>query len=221
VKSIPVIDLGFILYQEALEKQRDRVRLRARGDLEDALLLCQHPEVVTVGRGLKESAAAVSGARLAGIPVIDIFRGGQATLHLPGQIVGYPILKLEGKKRDLHGFLRMLEQILIEALSELANIKAERRAGLTGVWVEKRKIASIGIGVERWVSFHGFALNVSNDLSRFHLISPCGLSAELMTSVENESSASRAAEFHRAFADFIGPALALSFAQMGASSPTA
>ncbi|MDF1662773.1 MAG: lipoyl(octanoyl) transferase LipB [Planctomycetota bacterium] len=216
--TIAIENWGLIDYEEALAKQRARLKQRAKGEVEDALVLCEHPEVVTVGRALKESAMAVAGASMAKIPVVNVARGGQATLHLPGQIVGYPILKLEGKKKDARGVLRMIEGVLIDALGDLADIKARRKDRWTGVWVDERKIASIGIGIEGWVSYHGFALNVNNDLSRFQLISPCGLSPDIMTSVERESSKDVATDFEAAFPDWIGPAFTKAFAALGSQS---
>lgn len=216
--SITVENWGLIDYEEALAKQRARLKKRVKGEVEDALVLCEHPEVVTVGRALKESAMAVAGATLAKIPVVNVARGGQATLHLPGQIVGYPILKLEGKKKDARGVLRMIEAVLIEALGELAGIKARRKDKWTGVWVDERKIASIGIGIEAWVSYHGFALNLDNDLSRFQLITPCGLSPDIMTSVERESSKETAQAFGEAFPEWIGPAFTKAFEKLGTQS---
>jgi lipoyl(octanoyl) transferase len=211
-QTISVISLDLIPYEQALARQRERLQKRAKDLVGDALFLCQHPEVVTVGRALKESSMAVAGATLAGIPVVNVSRGGQATLHLPGQLVGYPILKMDGRNKDLHRLLRMLEELLIQALDEIVGLKAIRRGGgLTGVWIEDRKIASIGIAVERWVSFHGFALNVSNDLSRFQLITPCGLSPDVMTSIEKECSKSLAENFLEAFPDFAGPRLSQLF----------
>lgn len=216
--TICIENWGLIDYEEALAKQRARLKKRARGELEDVLVLCEHPEVVTVGRALKESAMAVAGATLAKIPVVNVARGGQATLHLPGQIVGYPILKLEGKKKDARGVLRMIEDVLIEALGDLAGLEARRKDAWTGVWVGERKIASIGIGIEGWVSYHGFALNVTNDLSRFQLISPCGLSPDIMTSVERESSRETALAFEAAFPDWIAAAFTKAFEKLGTQS---
>lgn len=216
--SIAIKDWGLIDYEDALSKQKARLKQRAKDEVEDALILCEHPEVVTVGRALKESAAAVAGASLAKIPVVNVARGGQATLHLPGQLVGYPILKLEGSKKDARGMLRMIEGVLIDALEQLAEIKARRKEGWTGVWVEDRKIASIGIGIESWVSYHGFALNLDNDLSRFQLISPCGLSPDVMTSVERESNLETAKQFRERFPEWVAPALTVAFEQLGQSS---
>lgn len=216
--SIAIEDWGLIDYEDALSKQKERLKQRAKDNVEDALILCEHPEVVTVGRALKESAAAVAGASLAKIPVVNVARGGQATLHLPGQLVGYPILKLEGSKKDARGVLRMIEGVLIDALEQLAQIKARRKDGWTGVWVEERKIASIGIGIESWVSYHGFALNLDNDLNRFQLISPCGLSPDVMTSVERESNLETAKKFRERFPEWVVPALTGAFAKLGQSS---
>jgi lipoate-protein ligase B len=146
------------------------------------LLLVEHPHVVTLGR--KQSAPANVLAR--DMPVIEIERGGDVTYHGPGQLVGYPILQLDGDERDLHVYLRNLEEALIRACVELG-LHAGRREGLTGVWIDDaRKIASIGIAVRKWVTYHGFALNVATELERFTAINPCGLDAAVMTSVSRE-----------------------------------
>jgi lipoate-protein ligase B len=119
------------------------------------------------------------------VPVFRVSRGGQVTYHGPGQLVGYPILKLEGRERDIHLYLRRLEETMIDALAKL-NIAAGRRPGLTGVWVDERKIGSIGVGLRRWITLHGFALNVSTDLEYFGAMVPCGIADVQMTSVELE-----------------------------------
>lgn len=138
--------------------------------------------MVTLGR--KQTAPANVLAR--DMPVVEIERGGDVTYHGPGQLVGYPILQLDGDERDLHAYLRNLEEALIRACAELG-LRAGRREGLTGVWIDgARKIASLGIAVRKWVTYHGFALNVSTDLSRFTAINPCGLDAAVMTSLEKE-----------------------------------
>jgi lipoyl(octanoyl) transferase len=194
------VDLGLIDYGQALEAQSERLARRAADRCRDALLICEHPEVVTLGRG---SEASDVPPPMAGLPVFEISRGGRATMHLPGQLVVYPILKMEGPRRSLRGLLRVLEGVIIESLDRFCELEAKRISGLTGVWVERagqpRKIASIGIGVERWVSNHGLAINVSCDLERFGLIRPCGLGAAVMTSVAAERSRSCAERFEMAF----------------------
>lgn len=187
-KPLLVVELGRVPYVEALDLQRDLCRRRVAGEFEDdLLLLLEHDRVITLGRGTRKESLPISpdllGAR--GIEVHDVERGGDVTCHEPGQLVGYPILDLQQHKPDLHWYLRELEGALIDALGTLG-IGAERRAGKTGVWVGPRKIASIGIHVKQWVTFHGFALNVTNDLHGFDLIVPCGIQGVEMTSVERE-----------------------------------
>ena len=185
-----VWDLGRRSYEETLEQQRDLCRLRIRGDLaDDLLLLVEHEPVITLGRGTRASSLPVPVADLQrrGIGVHEVERGGDVTYHGPGQLVGYPILDLRQHREDLHWYLRQLEAGLIHALGQLG-VEAERRAGLTGVWTRGRKIASIGIHVKQWVTFHGFALNVSTNLSAFDLIVPCGIPDVVMTSVARELS---------------------------------
>jgi lipoate-protein ligase B len=154
-------------------------------EAEDILILLQHPPVITLGRGAREESLLLPAAELArrGIDLERVGRGGDATYHGPGQLVGYPIVDLELLGRDLHRYLRLLETTLIDALA-VFGLGGERLAGKTGVWVAGEKIASIGVGVRRWVSWHGFALNVGADLSGFSAIVPCGLPGVRMTSLE-------------------------------------
>jgi lipoyl(octanoyl) transferase len=183
-----VIDLGRRRYGEVLELQRDLCRRRVAGEIsEDLLLLVEHNPVVTLGRGTRSTSLILPPEELEarGYQVFEVERGGDVTYHGPGQLVGYPILDLNTHRPDLHWYLRELEGALISALSAL-EISAERRPGLTGVWTQDRKIASIGIHVKQWVTFHGFALNVVNDLASFGLIVPCGIENVEMTSVIRE-----------------------------------
>jgi lipoate-protein ligase B len=173
-------------YARALELQRRLRDARLAGDVPDTLLLLEHPDVITFGRGASSSSARLSDdeLRAAGYDVHRTNRGGDVTWHGPGQLVGYPILDLAGHGRDVHVYLRRLESVLIETLAEFG-IAARRREGFAGVWLDDtRKIASIGVGVRRWVTMHGFALNVSCDLSRFDVIVPCGLEGIQMTSMQ-------------------------------------
>ncbi|MGE0712090.1 MAG: lipoyl(octanoyl) transferase LipB [Planctomycetota bacterium] len=182
------VDLGRIGYREAWELQLQRVEERRRGEGQDTLLLCEHPEIVTTGRGAQgpsRSAEETAGVTAAGIEVLPIERGGAATYHGPGQLVGYPIVRLAPDERDLHAFLRALEAALIAALARCCGLAAGRRDGLTGVWVGERKLASIGIACRGWVTYHGFALNLSTDLRRFALFRPCDLDAQVMASLES------------------------------------
>jgi lipoyl(octanoyl) transferase len=188
VKPLRVEDLGLRAYGETLELQRELRRRRIEGELaEDVLLLVEHPPVVTLGRGTQASSLPLAPSQLErrGIEVFEVERGGDATLHAPGQLVGYPILDLRQHREDLHWYLRSLEDALIQALGGLG-IEADRNPGRTGVWTAGRKIASIGIHVKQWVTLHGFALNVTTDLEFFDLIVPCGIPQVVMTSVAAE-----------------------------------
>lgn len=180
--------LGTVPYLEALELQRDLARRRIAGEVEeDILLLLEHPPVVTLGRTAKEAHIISSPERLRarGIEVHEVERGGDVTFHGPGQLVGYPIFDLKRHRQDLHWYLRQVEEALIVALEEVG-IEAERNSGYTGVWTRGRKIASIGVHARDWVTWHGFALNVTTDLSYFDLIVPCGIPQVQMTSVTRE-----------------------------------
>jgi lipoate-protein ligase B len=197
-ERLAVLDLGRRPYGEALALQRDLCRRRLDGSLrDDLLLLVEHEPVVTLGRGTRPESLPVPPAELPaqGVEVFEVERGGDVTMHEPGQLVGYPILDLQRLRPDLHWYLRELEGALIDALADVG-LAAGRRAGLTGVWTGDRKIASIGIHVKRWVTFHGFALNVTNSLRGFDLVVPCGIAGVEMTSV--------ARELERAGADALG-----------------
>ena len=172
-------DLGIVDYERAHALQQALVAARMRDEIGDTLLLLEHPHVYTLGRGADEKFIL---AMRPGVPVHRVSRGGQVTYHGPGQIVGYPILKLEGAARDVSRYLRHLEQAMIAALARFG-IAGERREKLTGVWVDRRKIASIGVGIRRWVTFHGLALNVNPDLAYFDAIVPCGIAGCEMTSL--------------------------------------
>jgi lipoyl(octanoyl) transferase len=187
-RQLDVVHLGVQPYLETLELQRDLRLARLDGSLpHDTLLLVEHPPVYTLGRGTRTSSLPlpIEVLRAGGADVVEIERGGDVTWHGPGQLVGYPILNLSQHREDLHWYLRSLEQALIDALGILG-IGAEREAGKTGVWVEGRKIASIGIHVKQWVTLHGFALNVDPDLKWFEAIVPCGITGVRMTSVARE-----------------------------------
>jgi len=183
--TLEVIHAGTVPYAEALAWQRRLAEDRIAGRLpHDVLLLLEHPPVVTFGR----NSRAAHLLHPAGIEVFEVERGGDVTFHGPGQLVGYPILDLGAYKKDLHWYLRTLEQALIEALSYL-DIPAERNPGYTGVWTHGKKIASIGIHVKQWVTWHGFALNVATDLAAFDRIVPCGIPGVVMTSIQRERGA--------------------------------
>ena len=186
---IRVEHLGLRSYAEVLEIQRELRRRRIEGTLpEDVLLLVEHPPVITLGRGTRASSLPLAPSALErrGVEVFEVERGGDVTLHAPGQLVGYPILDLRQHRQDLHWYLRSLEDVLIQALGGLG-IEAGRNPGRTGVWTAGRKIASIGIHVKQWVTLHGFALNVTTDLDLFDLIVPCGIPQVVMTSVAAET----------------------------------
>ena len=183
-----VQDLGRRAYGEVLELQRSLCQRRISGEIsEDLLLLVEHAPVVTLGRGTRAGSLPLPRAELErrGISVYDVERGGDVTFHGPGQLVGYPILDLRQHRQDLHWYLRRLEAALISGLDTLG-IEAGPNPGLTGVWTRGRKLASIGIHVKQWVTFHGFALNVNTELSYFDLIVPCGIRDVVMTSVALE-----------------------------------
>lgn len=175
-----VVDLGTRDYLEVWSLQKRLVELRADDHIPDVLLYVEHPHVITLGR---KSDAARDLLVRGRAPVYEIERGGEATYHGPGQLVGYPIFKLEDSERDLHRFLRSQEEALIRAIARYG-LSGDRNPGYTGVWCQGKKLASIGVAVRRWVTYHGFGLNVSTDLSYFSLINPCGLAAETMSSVE-------------------------------------
>src|SRR5215831_1655666 len=182
--------LGTMPYADALEYQRAVARARISGEIaQDVLLLVEHPPVVTLGRSSKERHLLASPELLAsrGIELFEVERGGDVTFHGPGQLVGYPIIDLKRHRKDLHWYLRQLEQGLIDALATLG-IVAERNVGFTGVWTQGRKIASIGVHARDWVTWHGFALNVSTDLSYFDVMVPCGIEAVTMTSIARETT---------------------------------
>jgi lipoyl(octanoyl) transferase len=183
-----VIGLGRMPYGDALTLQRRLAEARiTRTVPNDMLVLVEHPPVVTLGRSFQQENLPTSPDELAarGIEFYDIERGGDVTFHGPGQLVGYPIYDLNEHTPDLHLFLRQIEESLIRVVGDMG-IVARQRNGLTGVWVEDRKLASIGIHVKKWVTWHGFALNVLTDLSFFDLIIPCGIEDVEMTSMKRE-----------------------------------
>ncbi len=206
--------LGEVRYGDALEMQQSAVADRLAGQTGDRLLLLEHPAVVTLGRSTDPKNLREHPDRLRelGIDVFEVGRGGDVTYHAPGQLVGYPILDLDAcNRRDVHDLLRRLEAGLIDALEEIG-IPVGRVEGWTGVFVDRarscvpgggeRKIASIGVGIRRWVTFHGFALNVTLDLAGFDAIVPCGLRGVEMTSIARElERAGRGGEFDSEWLD--------------------
>lgn len=186
--ALTVVDLGRQPYRPVLELQREVVRARLDGRLgEDVLILVEHEPVVTLGRGTRASSLplSVDALRTRGFEVEEVERGGDVTVHAPGQLVGYPILDLHHHRLDLHWYLRRIEEGLMAALAELG-IEAGRNPGFTGVWTGPRKIASIGVHVKQWVTLHGFALNITTDLRHFEAVVPCGIEGVVMTSVARE-----------------------------------
>lgn len=181
-KPVEWIKWGELAYTCAHQCQLDRVAARRAGRVNDAIITVTHPHVITVGRR-KESAGNVLAA--GDVEVVEVERGGDVTYHGPGQIVAYPILQLVEGERDLHALLRNLEQAIIETCTHFG-LAATREPGKTGVWIQGRKLASMGIACRRWVTFHGIALNVSTDLGYFHRINPCGFDASIMTSMKAE-----------------------------------
>ncbi|WP_193213944.1 lipoyl(octanoyl) transferase LipB [Luteolibacter marinus] len=174
-----------ISYQDGLDFQKGAVNAVLDGGGEETLFLLEHAPVYTIGRQRDQSSLRNPAALPA--PVFETNRGGQATYHGPGQLVGYPILDLRERNRDLHAHLRGIEEALILTCRDF-DIPATRREGLTGVWVENRKLASIGVGVRKWISMHGFAINVTSDsLLPFFAITPCGIDGVIMSCVEQEA----------------------------------
>lgn len=196
-----VLDLGLREYAEALSFQRAMAVARLERRLaHDLLILVEHPPVITLGRSTKAAHLVASPELLAarGVAVHEVERGGDITFHGPGQLVGYPIVDLTGHRQDLHWYLRQLEAVLIEAVGTFG-VPAERNPGKTGIWTQGRKLASIGVHARQWVTWHGFALNVSTDLRYFDLMVPCGIADVTMTSL--------AAELGRGDATSLGPAV--------------
>lgn len=178
-RKLAIAELGVVDYRRALALQTATMQARLAGAIGDTLMLLEHPHVYTLGRAADEKFIVAPRPE---VPIVRVSRGGQVTYHGPGQIVAYPILKLEGKSRDVAKYLRALEAAMIAALAR-CGIEARARAGLTGVWIGTRKIASIGVGIRRWVTYHGLALNVCPDLSYFESIVPCGIEGCEMTSI--------------------------------------
>ena len=191
-KKLTIYDFGCTDYQIIWQFQQDLVQQRLKNEMPDMLLIGEHPPVITTGR-----AAKTENILTPQIPIVEIERGGDATYHGPGQLIAYPIIKLPENERDLHAYLRKLEEVLILTLRDFG-LWAIRHEGYTGVWVldqtatsdtaeriirRPRKIASIGVAVKQWVTYHGLALNVSTDLTPYTQINPCGLPAEVMTSL--------------------------------------
>jgi lipoyl(octanoyl) transferase len=193
-QKVEVRDLGPLRWEMAVNEQRKLVELRKSGAISDQLLIVEHPHVVTMGRnGHRENLLAEPEVLArSGISFFETDRGGDVTYHGPGQIVGYPILDLREWKRDVHAYVRSIEQVIIDTLAGFG-IAAGREAGATGVWTAEGKIAAIGVHISRWVTSHGFALNVDTDLNYFRYIVPCGLTRPV-TSVRSLGSGAERGE---------------------------
>ncbi len=188
--GVEVVDLGLISWQEALELQMRRVEEVEREQAPPALFLLEHPPVITLGRSGNTGNLLVSRETLRqrGVELVHARRGGDVTCHFPGQLVAYPIVRVAARPGGLRRLFHDLEQSVIDLLSCFA-IQAGREQGRPGVWVQGRKIASIGLGMRRWVSFHGLALNVAYNIDLFSMLTPCGLAGVRMTSMEREREA--------------------------------
>ena len=210
--------LGLVDYQAALDLQKDLVEQRKQGLIPDQLLLLEHPPVITLGARNHNASSNVLETPEAlarrGVAVIETGRGGDVTYHGPGQLVGYPIIELPKDRRDVHRYVRDLEEVLIQAVSDFG-ITASRLPGLTGIWVGHDKLAAIGVRISRWVTSHGFALNVSTDLSNFGLIVPCGITDKGVTTMERllgrpVPMAEVAASVERRFTSLFSPSATIS-----------
>lgn len=181
-----IIDLGLIDYEECFKTQREMVVRRKLGEIDDTLILAEHNNVFTIGRGGTRESLLTDEAYLRGkgIRVLDVDRGGGITFHGPGQLVVYPIVNLKDGWRDLHKYMRRLEDVVIKFLKRYS-MRPERKAGKTGVWVRGEKVASIGIGVSNWVTYHGMSININPDLAFFDMIYPCGLKDVKMASLKS------------------------------------
>ena len=186
--DLKIIDLGLIDFKYAWARQKELFREVKEGSLRSGLIVCQHHPVITVSRRADRNNILVSREALKdkGIAIYEVERGGDVTYHGPGQFIAYPVFNLNYFKKDIHWFLRHLEELIIRCLNN-SGIKGERAAGKTGVWAGKLKIASIGIAVRNWITFHGLSINVkSSDLTNFSLIRPCGMDI-MVTSIESQT----------------------------------
>ena len=179
MNSLNILDLGLTEYQRALDIQKTLVKERLDNSTSDTLLLLEHPHVVTLGKQTNPNDVLNNS-----IPIVKIDRGGSATYHGPGQLIGYIIMDLRSKGISVPILISKIHEIIILTLDEL-DIKAKRKKNDTGVWVDQKKIASIGLSVRNWITYHGFSLNVNTDLERFNTIRPCGHDSQVMTSVNS------------------------------------
>lgn len=187
LRRLNVQRLGLVPYAEALDLQKQLVEQRRANEIPDQLLLLQHPPVITLGVKSRNDRSHVietpEGLAARGIEIVETGRGGDVTYHGPGQLVGYPIIDLNPDRRDVHQYVRDLEEVLIRAVAAFG-VLAGRSPGLTGVWVGDGKLAAIGVRIARWITSHGFALNVGTNLEHFGLIIPCGITDKGVTSIE-------------------------------------
>jgi len=177
MNRLNIIDLGLTEYQRALDIQKTLVKKRLDDSVTDTLLLLEHPHVITLGRQTKPGDVLDNS-----MPIVEIDRGGSATYHGPGQLIGYVIIDLRRKGISVPTLITKIHESLIRTLSEL-DIKAERKRKKPGIWIEQKKIASIGLSVRNWITYHGFSLNVDTDLDKFKIIRPCGFDSQIMTSI--------------------------------------
>jgi lipoyl(octanoyl) transferase len=182
------LDWGLTQYTDAYSRQLQLVKKRCDGEIPDTLIHTEHHPVITIGARIGASKHLLwdeQTLRARGIEVVKSNRGGDITYHGPGQLVSYPIISLNDREKDLHLYLRDLEQVVINALGKLG-LAAMRREGKTGIWLKQRKIAAIGVAVKHWVTYHGFAININNCLDPFEGIIPCGIEDATVTSMKNE-----------------------------------
>lgn len=185
-KETHILDIGLTDYSDCWVFQKELLKLRAEGLVRDSLILTEHNPVITMGRGTDRANLVANEAVLKakGVSVYEIERGGDITFHGPGQLVAYPIIDLKRRNRDTHKYLRDLEKVIINSLNKLGLV-AGLKKGLTGVWVNDSKVAAIGVGVSKWITYHGLALNVNTDLDYFHLINPCGITEYPVSSISS------------------------------------
>ena len=186
-RTLTFCDLGVIGYKEAWDLQHEIFNLRVKNEIDDVLLLLEHPHTYTFGKTADKNNLISSNETLKQkeISVFEIDRGGDITYHGPGQVVAYPIIDLSNWQNDTHKYLRALEEVIIKTMKHF-DLEGSRKDGLTGVWINDRKIAAIGIKVSRWITMHGFAFNINTDLSLFDGIIPCGIKDKEVTSLKNE-----------------------------------
>lgn len=186
ILKLNVVNLGKMDYQEALDLQFKLLEKRQKGEIDDTILIVEHPPVITLGRNAKRENVLFSDQYLKehNVDIVEINRGGDVTYHGPGQIVGYPIVNIKEQKLGIKDFVYKLEEMIINLLKDNYDIEAKRDDINNGVWVDGEKITAVGLAVKRWVTMHGFALNVSTDLSFFKLIVPCGIESREVTNIK-------------------------------------